>query len=150
MLCRITDMHSKEVINVCDGTGLGCVDDVEVDTCTAQLVAIVIHGRPKCMGLMGHEDDIVIGWKEIEVIGEETILDNHTMPCCEPPQMQKTGRYHGRHLRWPLKGEGHDVPPLSIPIYTLNMPPPAWTAATISRKFSRLTVLGMEWSDEKM
>ena len=22
------------------------------------LVAIVIHGRPKCMGLMGHEDDI--------------------------------------------------------------------------------------------
>lgn len=34
MLCRITDMHSKEVINVCDGTRLGCVDDVEVDTCT--------------------------------------------------------------------------------------------------------------------
>ena len=91
MLCRITDMHSKEVINVCDGTRLGCVDDVEVDTCTAQLVAIVIHGRPKCMGLMGHEDDIVIGWKEIEVIGEETILVNHTMPCCEPRKCKKRG-----------------------------------------------------------
>jgi YlmC/YmxH family sporulation protein len=82
MLCRITDMHDKEVINVCDGTRLGCVDDVEVDTCTAQLVAIVIHGRSKCMGLMGHEEDIVIGWKEIEVIGEETILVNHPMPPC--------------------------------------------------------------------
>ena len=91
MLCRITDMHSKEVINVCDGTRLGCVDDVEVDTCTAQLVAIVIHGRPKCMGLMGHEDDIVIEWKEIEVIGEETILVNHTMPCCEPRKCKKRG-----------------------------------------------------------
>ena len=75
MLCRITDMHSKEVINVCDGTRLGCVDD----------------GRPKCMGLMGHEDDIVIGWKEIEVIGEETILVNHTMPCCEPRKCKKRG-----------------------------------------------------------
>ena len=31
MLCRITDMHDKEVINVCDGTRLGCVDDVEVE-----------------------------------------------------------------------------------------------------------------------
>ena len=80
MLCRITDMHDKEVINVCDGTRLGCVDDVEVDTCTAQLVAIVIHGRPKCMGFMGHEEDLVIGWKEIEVIGEQTILVNHPTP----------------------------------------------------------------------
>ncbi len=47
MFCRITDMHDKEVINVCDGTRIGCVDDVEVDTCTAQLVSIVVHGRPK-------------------------------------------------------------------------------------------------------
>ena len=47
MFCRVTDMHNKEVINVHDGRRLGCVDDVEVDTCTAQLVSIVIHGRPK-------------------------------------------------------------------------------------------------------
>lgn len=91
MFCRITDMHCKEVINVCDGCRLGCVDDVEVDTCTAQLVAIVIHGRPKCMGLLGHEEDIVIGWKEIEVIGEDTILVNHKMPCCEPHKHGKGG-----------------------------------------------------------
>lgn len=83
MLCRITDMHNKEVINVSDGRRLGCVDDVEVDTHTAQLVSIVIHGRPKCMGLMGHDDDIIIGWREIEIIGEETILVNHCLPACE-------------------------------------------------------------------
>ncbi|MBQ4617911.1 MAG: YlmC/YmxH family sporulation protein [Clostridia bacterium] len=67
-------MHDKEVINVCDGSRLGCVDDVEIDTCSAQLCAIVIHGRPKAMGLMGHEEDLVIPWKQIEIIGEETIL----------------------------------------------------------------------------
>jgi YlmC/YmxH family sporulation protein len=77
MICRITDMHNKEVINVCDGQRLGCVDDVEVDTCTAQLVAIVVHGRGKLLGLLGRCDDIVIGWREIEVIGEETVLVNH-------------------------------------------------------------------------
>ena len=76
MFCRITELHSKEVINVCDGTRLGCVDDVEVDTHTAQLVSIVLHGRPKMLGIMGCEEDLVIPWKEIEVIGEETILVN--------------------------------------------------------------------------
>ncbi len=84
MICRITDMHSKEVINVCDGRRIGCVDDVEVDTCTAELVAIVVHGRLKCFGLLGREEDVVIGWREIEVIGDETVLVNHPMPPCRP------------------------------------------------------------------
>ncbi len=88
MIARITDLHDKEVINVSDGVRLGFVDDVEVDTCTAQLVAIVIYGRPKLCGLMGREPDIVIHWKNIEVIGEETVLVNYTCPpgggCCRP------------------------------------------------------------------
>lgn len=87
MIARITDMHDKEVINVCDGTRLGYVDDVEVDTCTAQIVSIVIFGHNKCFGLFGREADIVIHWKDIEVIGEETVLVNFKCPpdcCCSP------------------------------------------------------------------
>lgn len=80
MIARITDMHDKEVINICDGTRLGYVDDIEVDTCTAQIVSIVIFGRNKCMGLLGREADIVIHWKDIEVIGEETVLVNFQCP----------------------------------------------------------------------
>lgn len=94
MFCRITDMHDKEVINVCDGMRLGCVDDVEVDTCTAQLVSIVIYGRSKLLGLFGHDEDIVINWKEIEVIGEQTILVNHpsiTRPCSPCGKRHKNG-----------------------------------------------------------
>ena len=83
MFCKITDMHDKEVINICDGNRLGCVDDVEIDTCTAQLCAIVIHGKPKLLGFAGHEEDLIIPWKEIEIIGEETILVNR--PACPPP-----------------------------------------------------------------
>ncbi|MBE6777764.1 MAG: YlmC/YmxH family sporulation protein [Ruminococcaceae bacterium] len=84
MIARITDMHDKEVINISDGMRLGFVDDVEVDTCTAQVVAIVIFGKGKCFGLFGRDKDIVISWKQIEVIGEETILVNfdHGGCCC--------------------------------------------------------------------
>ncbi len=78
MVCRITDLHDKDVINICTGARLGVVDDVEVDSCSAKLCAIVVHGRPKCFGLLGFEDDRVIPWEHIEVIGEETVLVNVT------------------------------------------------------------------------
>lgn len=88
MHCRITDLHNKEVINVCDGTRLGCVDDVEVDTATCQVVAIVICGRQKAFGLLGREEDIVIGWQDIQVIGEDTVLVKYHRPIClnRPPK----------------------------------------------------------------
>ncbi len=79
MIARITDMHDKEVICICDGRRLGFVDDVEVDTCTAQIVSIVIFGRRR-LGFLRREPDIVIHWKDIEVIGEETILVNYKCP----------------------------------------------------------------------
>ncbi len=76
MLCRITDMGEKDVINVCDGTRLGSVCDVEVDTVTAQIMSIVIFGRYRLFGLLGREDDVIIPWKNIQVIGEDTVLVN--------------------------------------------------------------------------
>ena len=83
MIARITDMHDKEVINICDGTRLGFVDDLEVDTCTAQITALVICGRSRLFGLLGRDPDVVIQWKDIEVIGDETILVNFQCPPCE-------------------------------------------------------------------
>ena len=41
MNCRITDLRAKEVICVKDGSRLGNVCDVEIDTCTGQLCAIL-------------------------------------------------------------------------------------------------------------
>ena len=89
MIVRITDMHDKEVINICDGTRLGFVDDLELDTCTTQITALVICGRRRWFGLLGREPDRVIQWKDIEVVGEETILVNFSCPACECHQQAK-------------------------------------------------------------
>ena len=83
MIARITDMHDKEVINISDGTRLGYVDDLEVDTCSAQITALVICGRNRLFGILGREPDIVVQWKDIEVVGEETILVNFKCSPCE-------------------------------------------------------------------
>lgn len=76
MLCRITDLRYKEVVNVRDGCCLGCVSDVEVDTVTAKVVSLIIYGKCKLFGLFFREEDTVIHWCDIEVIGEDTILVN--------------------------------------------------------------------------
>ena len=67
-------MRRKEVINSKTGCRIGFVDDVEVDTVTAKLVAIVIFGRWRCFGLLGKEENIIIKWENICLIGEDTIL----------------------------------------------------------------------------
>ncbi len=77
MICRIVDMKNKEVISVKDGCRIGCVNDVEVDMVCAKVLAIVVYGRLKCFGLLGREDDIIIKWENIKVIGDDTILVNY-------------------------------------------------------------------------
>ena len=74
MGCRISDLRDKQVICVCNGTVLGPVCDVEFDTASGRLLSIVVFGRCRCMGLFGREDDIIIPWNEIKVIGPDTIL----------------------------------------------------------------------------
>ena len=76
MICRISDLRYKEVINVRDGSCLGHVSDIEVDTVTAKIVSLVIYGRGKLFGLFFRGDDTIIRWCDIEVIGEDTILIN--------------------------------------------------------------------------
>ncbi len=88
MICRIVDMKNKEVISMQDGCRIGCVNDVEVDMQCAKLVAIIVYGRLKCFGIFGREDDIVIKWENIEVVGEDTILVKYR------PQYRKRKKFN--------------------------------------------------------
>ncbi len=74
MNCRIADLRNKQVVCVKNGCVLGFISDVEINTQTGQLEAIVISGRLRLFGLLGKEEDIIIPWREIDVIGRETVL----------------------------------------------------------------------------
>lgn len=91
MNCRMADMRNKEVINLKDGTRLGTVCDIEIDTKSAQVCAIVIYGRLRFLGLLGREDDIIIKWEDIQIIGDDTILVNYTM--CYRPRKRTFGGF---------------------------------------------------------
>ena len=80
----VSTVHKAKGLEFENVIVFGCVDgvypffasDVEIDTSSGSLQAIVIQGKFKFLGILGREDDIVIPWNEISVIGKETILVN--------------------------------------------------------------------------
>lgn len=74
MTVRIDELKNKQVVCVNDGFILGYINDIELDTENGKLVAIIIYGPLKFLGLLGREKDIVIPFEDIVVIGEETVL----------------------------------------------------------------------------
>ena len=76
MLCRIDELRNKQVVCVKDGCVLGFISDIEIDTLSGTLTSIIIFGRLRFFGLLGREEDIIIPWDDIKVIGAETVLVN--------------------------------------------------------------------------
>ncbi len=87
--CSITDLRNKQVINAKNGERLGFVSDVEIDCQKGCLVSIIIWGKIRIFGR--REDDIRICWKDISVIGDDTIL----VCGCERVGRQKNGMFDG-------------------------------------------------------
>ncbi len=79
MCCSLVEMREKQVICIKTGELLGCVGDLEIDTCCGKLVAIIVFGKRGCLGF-GRCEEIKIPWDCIEVIGADTILVNFEAP----------------------------------------------------------------------
>ena len=71
-ICSTEDIRKKEIINLCDGSRLGCATDFEISVCDARILALIVpSGRWFCFG---KGENIIIPWENIECIGEDTIL----------------------------------------------------------------------------
>ena len=87
---RVTDLHCKEVICVCDGSRLGYVADVELTLPQGEISAIVVPGKPRFFGLFGCQDEYVIPWSSICRVGDDIILVDCRPDRCRLPR-QKSG-----------------------------------------------------------
>lgn len=70
---RIQSLKQKEVINLCDGLRLGCVTDIEVDTQTGCVAAIIVPAPGKFLGIFGNKE-LYIKWCDIKKIGVDIII----------------------------------------------------------------------------
>lgn len=92
MQCCLTDLRYKEVINNSTGCRLGNVCDVEIDTCSGRLNAIIIYGSCRFFGLFCKNPDIRIPWDDICVIGEDTVLVKYCEPIYNDSKSRKRVR----------------------------------------------------------
>ena len=74
MSCRFTDLKKKEVINFSNGCRVGYVDDLEIDTKCAKVLALIVYGRPRIFGIFGRSEECIIPWDKIRLSGEDAIL----------------------------------------------------------------------------
>ena len=55
------------------GLKIGYVDDIEMDTQGANIVSLIVYGKPRAFGIMGRDEDIIIKCSDIELIGEDIL-----------------------------------------------------------------------------
>lgn len=73
-MINLSEMKEKEVINIRDGSKIGFIYDFEVDLDKGKVVAAIVPGYGKVLGLFGKSKDLVIEWKNIVRIGADAIL----------------------------------------------------------------------------
>ena len=86
MSVKFTDLQCKEVICVNDGRRLGFIKDIQLGIPEGEVLAIVVPGPCRMMGLLGHRYDYLIPWRCIRRIGPEIVLVDAKIEECRVPR----------------------------------------------------------------
>jgi len=73
-MVKISDLRTREVINIADGRRLGPIKDIDIDLEQGRINAIILPGTTKMLSFFGREDEVVVPWGKIKRIGVDVIL----------------------------------------------------------------------------
>ena len=73
-MARMYDLRQKEVVNTKDGTRYGFVSDLDFDIKEGNILALIVPGPGRVLGVFGRDQEYRIPWKLINMIGDDIIL----------------------------------------------------------------------------
>jgi len=68
------DLRQKEVINTSDGARYGFISDLEMDVTDGKILALIVPGPGRVLGVFGRDQEYRIPWDMIIKIGEDIVL----------------------------------------------------------------------------
>lgn len=73
-MVKTSELRTKDVINITDGSRLGFIGDLELDLERGHIKAVIVQGSTHLLGLFGRDKDTVIPWEQIRKIGHDVVL----------------------------------------------------------------------------
>ncbi len=80
-MVRISELRTREVINITDGRRLGPIKDIDIDIEEGRISAIILPAYgARLMGFFTRENEMVVPWEKIIRIGVDVILVELVVP----------------------------------------------------------------------
>lgn len=73
-MTRMYDLRQKEIVNINDGARYGFVSDLEIDITKGRIMALIVPGPGRVLGVFGRDQEYYIPWDRIHKIGDDIIL----------------------------------------------------------------------------
>lgn len=73
----LSEIESKDVVNVHDGSIIGQIVDLEIEPNSGQIYCVWIKSNCGGINLFGKGEKYKLGWDQIIKIGEDVIIVNH-------------------------------------------------------------------------
>ena len=73
---RLSDLQSKNLVNINDGRNIGNIIDAKVNEETGNIASLIIEGKGGVFSFLNKDSELEISWNDIKKIGEDVILVN--------------------------------------------------------------------------
>lgn len=71
---RLSDLQSKNLVNMNDGKNIGNIIDVKINEETGNIDSLIIESKGNVFSFLNKDLDVEIAWADIKKIGEDVIL----------------------------------------------------------------------------
>lgn len=73
-MIKISDLRTRDVINIVDGKKLGNIIDIDLDVENGRVLGLVMPGHSKGFHFFSRREEITVPWHKIVRIGRDVIL----------------------------------------------------------------------------
>jgi YlmC/YmxH family sporulation protein len=73
-MIKISELCSRDVVNLLDGKKLGHIIDIDLDLDRGKVIALILPGRTRGFGFFCKKEEIIVPWNKIVRIGRDVIL----------------------------------------------------------------------------